>query len=641
MTNNSSFDVPVTVPAVAPPSPNRRVNYTQGMVLGVDDFDQEFAFLTGRDQWIARDLIGYGTVCGLRVYPDTEGRPRIVVTSGVAVSPQGQKITVTDDQCAYLEDWLGTRAVQDAISAQVGSPPMMNTVLTVYVVLCYRECLTEKLPIAGEPCRTDEEATVATRVQDDFRLELRFAPPAQTEEDALRDFVGWLATVPITDSQPPTPLADFERAIREAVFIESPLSPFSPFNQPDYMVGSPPSALVIPTAEACEYLRTAFRIWTTELRPRWRGTQGGCVQLPDEECVLLGEVGIPILSAAGRWMLDGAGNITLDERRRPFIVHLRLLQEWLLCNISADALPPVLSPPSGPLAMGGDVSGTTDNATVEALRNIPVVPDIATPPADNQVLSYDAGNVQWIARTITEGITNLGGDATGAPDNNTVERLQNIPVIPTAAAPPDDNQVLSYDSGSAQWVARTIVEGGPVPNLGGDATGAPDDNTVERLQNIPVIPSADAPPANNQVLSYDAPGQRWVARTVTDPQAVQHTALVYEIVAAGIVRVDGSTGTPLYNGLQVIGVFDAGVLITFKGYTPPDGSFMYIIKVLPVLNIEDLRPVIIHFASFEADHFILRLLGADPNGDLRWTRENILESTLEFMIEVSRYEAEG
>ena len=38
--------------------PTLHVNYVRGMVLGVDDYVQEFAYLANRDQWALRDLIG-------------------------------------------------------------------------------------------------------------------------------------------------------------------------------------------------------------------------------------------------------------------------------------------------------------------------------------------------------------------------------------------------------------------------------------------------------------------------------------------------------------------------------------------------------------------------------------------------------
>ena len=87
----SSFTAKTASSGTAPLDARKHVNYTLGMVLGVDDFRQEHAYLSGRDQWLARDLIGYGTECGLRVSIEAEATgPRLVVSPGVAVTPRGQ-----------------------------------------------------------------------------------------------------------------------------------------------------------------------------------------------------------------------------------------------------------------------------------------------------------------------------------------------------------------------------------------------------------------------------------------------------------------------------------------------------------------------------------------------------------------------
>src|SRR5438128_4517130 len=106
----SSFIPRATAPTLSEPDPAKRVNYTLGMVLGVDDFTQEFAYLSGRDQLLVRELLGYGTVCGLRVTieptdDDTEriSNPQVRVGSGLAVTPQGQLVGVPAAQCAVLK----------------------------------------------------------------------------------------------------------------------------------------------------------------------------------------------------------------------------------------------------------------------------------------------------------------------------------------------------------------------------------------------------------------------------------------------------------------------------------------------------------------------------------------------------------
>jgi len=64
---------PTNQPTVLP-SPAKHVNYTLGMILGVDDFVQEFAYLSSRDQSLARDVVGYGTVSGLRIALESDAR---------------------------------------------------------------------------------------------------------------------------------------------------------------------------------------------------------------------------------------------------------------------------------------------------------------------------------------------------------------------------------------------------------------------------------------------------------------------------------------------------------------------------------------------------------------------------------------
>ncbi len=138
--------------ATAALDPHKHVKYSLGMVLGVDDFDQEFAYLSNRDQWLVREVIGYGTVCGLKVSIDTDANgPRVSVDPGVAISPRGQLMRVTPAQCAYLNDWL--IAHQEEVLRQLGSPLGGN--LSLYVVLCYRACPTDMVPIPGEPCRDE------------------------------------------------------------------------------------------------------------------------------------------------------------------------------------------------------------------------------------------------------------------------------------------------------------------------------------------------------------------------------------------------------------------------------------------------------------------------------------------------------
>jgi hypothetical protein len=326
---------------LADPNPAKHVNFNVGMVLGVDDFTQEFAYLSGRDQWLARDLIGYGTVRGLNVRMEVDAikGPRVVVEAGVALSPRGQLICVPAAQCAYLKDWVADHA--EEITPQVSSPP--DSDLQLYVVLCYRNCPTDDVPIAGEPCRSEDKLMAPSRLSDDFVLELRLQKPNQREEDAVRDFVAWLKQVQISDADPSTPLDQFLQAIRDAAseWLTSPLS--SPLTSPpgDFMFGSPPESLIINVADESEYLRAAFRVWVTDLRPRWIARWHGCAAThiesdaaADEDCVLLAQLDVPLLPLSpGAWDIPNE-EIPVNQDERPYLVHLRLLQEWVLSGLA-------------------------------------------------------------------------------------------------------------------------------------------------------------------------------------------------------------------------------------------------------------------------------------------------------------------
>jgi hypothetical protein len=346
---------------MAEPNPTKHVNYNLGMVLGVDDFTQEFAYLSGRDQWLARDLIGYGTARGLKVdlEVDVTKGPRIAVEPGVAVSPRGQLICVPDAQCAYLKDWVE----QHSSELSASSPPPDS--VTLSVVLCYRDCPTDNVPIAGEPCRSEDQLVAASRLTDDFCLEFRLAAPNQREENAVRDFVAWLKQIDVSDLVAvSTPLDEVLEAIRAAAaeWLSSP-----PSSSPgDFMFGSPPGSIQIRPEDVCDYMRAAFRLWVTELRPKWIARWHGCAAThfetddeTEEDCVMLAEVTVPIIAASpGSWTVADSPAVEVDESRRPFLVHLRMLQEWLMCGCACNNN--LSSPPAFTDAVVADDSNNTN-----------------------------------------------------------------------------------------------------------------------------------------------------------------------------------------------------------------------------------------------------------------------------------------
>lgn len=227
------------------------------------------------------------------------------------------------------------------------------------------------------------------------------------------------------------------------------------------MFGSPPSGLHVHPDDVCDYLRAAFRVWVTELRPKWIERWYGCAPssgeaVPAEECVLIGEVRVTLIG-------DGAGGLTPDdtilptvhEENRPFVVHLRMLQEWLLCGGRGGGIGPVTSPPSAP----GPVAGSTvrSETTFGLAANAGV--SVAYSRAD-----HTHG---------TPVLPSLAGDAVGAIGGNTVNRVRGVDVVTTGAS---SGQLLGFNGTSwvptaapaSQFVARgaaqayTIVAAGSV-----------------------------------------------------------------------------------------------------------------------------------------------------------------------------------
>ena len=664
----SSFESPaVTLPA-APPDPRKHVNYSLGMVLGVDDFTQEFAYLSARDQLLARELLGYGTVCGLRVTiepadDDAErfSNPQLRVGPGLAVTPRGQLVGVPAAQCAVLKTWL-TGHTQD-IEARVGK--LATTTLPLYLVLCYRDCLTDQVPIPGESCRDDDAAFAASRLTDDFKLDLLFAPPEQREEDALRDFVQWLNQVPIAEASDSSPVGDtgfadeaaWERAIRDAAFVLS--SP--PSSPPDFMYGAPPADLRVRAEDACAFLRVAFRLWTTELRPIFLGHGQTCAgDPPDEGCVLLADLSVPLVAGSL------GGEVTIDEARRPYLLHLRLIQEWLICG-RREIVPSDLvvtetefgQEPSagiserysradhthGSPALGGDIAGTAGDLVVERLRGIEVVYDVDGPQA-GQVLTFvpagstpvegeEAGGT-WQAQDLPE----LDGDVTGPLDETSVQRILGAQVI-YARNTPSEGQVLKFTRGA--WRPGRDDSGLDSIDMKGDVGGTTDANRIERLQDIPVDAKTPKP---KQVLTYveDTTGKHWVpADGSTGGDAVIHPPGLpdYAIVAAGAVLPDGVRRATMYNGL-VAKVLGAGLIqVTFDKYEPPNKSFAYIVKALPVFDeetrkmLQDQMPTIAFHFFDNAGFTMIVFVAGKPLDNLD------MLSRVRLMIEVSRYAIAG
>jgi hypothetical protein len=374
------------------------------MILGEDDLAQEQLYLRARDHLGVRALHGYGTVSGLDVsWNAAEGQ--VEVSPGLAVDPVGRLVCVPADQCADLAGWLSDHraAVRQAMAAA-----SLPATVSLYVVLCYRECETDTVPVPSESCRTADESMAASRVQDSFELRMLLAPPVEGGEVAGPG----LATV-------------IDRILS---VLESQLG------------GS-----VLDTDE----VRRGLVAWVTRLRPELPGA--ACLPAPDDNCgqrpeapstgVVLARVDLELDEDAGGGLALGSAPEVLQDER-PVLLSTRFLQEWFtelmlrpelwrrvedhnaLLNLEVGDVHQQYLPVDGsrPLegdldaggnaltrlaastqphhavradqVFGGDLAPTAGAARIEALQGFPVAASGTNAPSAGELLRFDGAS--WV-----------------------------------------------------------------------------------------------------------------------------------------------------------------------------------------------------------------------------------------------------
>jgi len=423
-------------------NPLKRMNYTFGMVLGVDEFRQEQTYFIGKDRSQYRLAHGYGTLCGLQVQVVTSPVLEVQVSKGVLVNPKGQEVHVQQVMCASLNDWLVNN--QTALAELFGPPPLP---MSLCVVLCYRECPTDTVPVPGEPCRTQSDAMAPSHIAESFQLKLCLdldqiatSPPtspsiaaaaglcyrpSQVEEDAIRRFGYLLRRIRIVDvGASSLTLAELENLVRElapggAVAVTSPL-----VTSPDDV-----SPIYISSADAGRYMNGMFRVWVTEVRPAIAAQAGGCeCGEPAEQCVLLAELHFNV---AKGWQV--LGPVQIDESRRPYLLETRLLQEFLIQG-----------------GLGGSVGGGSGSAgTVIAAGTFQIQPVNHAVPIGPTLngLSATFGGAAGTFLLSWSGFPAYANPQTGSPGSTYTYVVKGTALAGAASAAPYVFQLLSFQPG--------------------------------------------------------------------------------------------------------------------------------------------------------------------------------------------------
>lgn len=317
--------------------PFKRVKYSLGLVLGVDEFEQEQGFFLERGRLHNRALHGYGTVYGLPVTCEAEG-DKITVAPGLAIDPLGREIRVAQAQCAQLNEWLAANHPTGEVPAN----------LDVYVLLSYRECETDQVPVPGAPCRSAEENIVPSRTTETFDLKFSLTLPNMAEEAAVEAFGNLLRRIEVTSEHPDAVIAAEQMAQQVRGLLPGPIiRPRPPLGgglkpepggvvikpRPGDVIGGVPGLpdrqgnqpIYVRPEQVEAVLEAAFRTWVTEVLPRYMDLQtttaGG---QPVEQAVLLARLACQF---DGSWEVAA---ITVHEEERPYLLTTRLIQEYLI-----------------------------------------------------------------------------------------------------------------------------------------------------------------------------------------------------------------------------------------------------------------------------------------------------------------------
>lgn len=365
-------------------SPDLRVFYQYGMVLGLDDFLQEQTHNLGLDYHHERALHGYGTVYGLHVTTatpsDAPGDVTVTVEPGMAIDQRGREVTVTSAQCARLGAWLAAQEQASAgtVEGHLGS----SGELVVYVVAAYAECPDDLVPLPGQPCSTSAQVQVPSRLRDAWDIDFRWAPPAMPAWDAVRKLGRLLNSIQIVPG-PDLSLWSDEEAIIEAVLALPAQESVS--GSPPQTPSDSPSGLVsyqLPAADADAAFDRILTTWVTQVRPQLSPD----LTAPDpawDPAVLLSSITLTPQAPFSATSPAIVSYSDPDDTGRPYLLHTALIQELRLGGQADAAAPP--SPPAV-VQEAVTLSSTVDSYGVPTLTAWFHLPDPVSLPPTIQVV---------------------------------------------------------------------------------------------------------------------------------------------------------------------------------------------------------------------------------------------------------------
>ena len=418
-------------------SPDLRVNYEFGLVLGVDEFNQEQLYFLEKDYLHNRALHGYGTVYGLKVEatrPSDDAKDVLVtVEPGLGIDQCGRPILLRNAQCARLKAWL-----QKQPAGVVAAHGDTSGDIHIYVVASYDECLEALVPIPGAPCSSSESTTAPSRIRDSFNLELRWEPPRMAAWAAvdlfarLMEHVRFVPNLPAIESDEGRIIGYVRELDNPDVVLQLPGNEFFLDSPPaDSPPESPPTAepfLRLPAETAHEALDRIFTVWVTEVRPHILPSLSDSCTAATDAGILLARINFQL----GNSNFDIVDVGVPDDTGRPFLLHTQLIQELLFHGNSTDI---VAQKPEHEFATLQVRDGHTLRAWVHHPDPLIFPPAISNTP--DQAFLLRSNGLQLTIASVTSptvsnlanGLANLFDIVTDSGEANTMEAGADVELV--------------------------------------------------------------------------------------------------------------------------------------------------------------------------------------------------------------------
>jgi hypothetical protein len=565
--------------------PGSRVNYARGMVLGLDEFQQEQLYFLQKDYLHERALHGYGTVYGLHVSVTPAGSDfQVQVATGMGIDQWGREFVLRCALCANLGAWLAAQEQQTPGTIADNLDPSGG--LTVYLVANYGSCLDDLVPLPGQPCSSSAQTQVASRIRDAADIKLSWHPPAMPSWDADRRLARLIDSVQIVPGLDPAD-SDEDTIIDDLLALPDGAAGPSGGWPPELDWPAPstdPSGqapLQLPAETAADALDRIFTAWVTQVRPQLLPALTDPDPASDPE-ILLAEITFvpasPFLPATPALLSCNDP----DDTDRPYLLHTRLIQELQRLGTAAAKAPappqqlvtlaPVVDA-SGVLQVSAVfrqpvqltaqinvVSSTGDTGPFDPVANLPgtdgfavvwtLNPPLGFPAPDGAVLAATFGATSVLVGDSSTTLADVeaGGvsflDATPAGDVVAYATVRTTPPQPSPAASVEWVTITPNEVTSTTKPIELELWFHPQP------VGTADNTIVERLavqvfdERNGVLLAVVAPGAGSVNPAQDASyGNVWRLTLEPPKEFTGYLRLVFDAVKTAVQSPAG--GMPL------------------------------------------------------------------------------------------------